>query len=125
MKKILIVDDETDIVKYLSTFLMDNNFEVIPAFNGKECFEKAVSEKPDLITLDITMPLESGVRAFRDLQEDENTRNIPVIIITGVSHDFENFISTRKQVHPPIAYFEKPINKDELLNKINEILKIR
>jgi DNA-binding response OmpR family regulator len=125
MKKILIVDDEMDIVKYLSTLFVDNNFEVITAVNGKECFEKALSENPDIITLDITMPLESGVRAFRDLQENEKTKEIPVIIITGVTHDFEKFISTRRQVHPPIAYFDKPIDKDKLLEKIKEILKIQ
>ena len=123
MKKILIVDDESDIVKYLSALLEDNNYEIISAVNGKECYEKAIAEKPDLITLDITMPLESGVRAFRDLQENEVTKNIPVIIITGVTHDFEKFISTRKQVHPPIAYFDKPIDKEKLLETIKGILK--
>jgi two-component system, cell cycle response regulator DivK len=123
MKKILIVDDESDIVKYLSALLEDNNYEIISAVNGKECYEKAISEKPDLITLDITMPLESGVRAFRDLQDNDVTKDIPVIIITGVTHDFEKFISTRKQVHPPIAYFDKPIDKEKLLETIKGILK--
>jgi len=124
MKKILVVDDEQDILKYLSALLEDNSFEVITAENGKQCFEKAVAEKPDLITLDITMPEETGVRAFRDLQENETTKNIPIIIITGVTHQFENFIKTRGQVHPPTAYFEKPIDKDKLIATIKEILKI-
>jgi len=124
MKKILVVDDEQDILKYLSALLEDNSFEVITAENGKQCFEKAVAEKPDLITLDITMPEETGVRAFRDLQENETTKNIPIIIITGVTHQFENFIKTRRQVHPPTAHFEKPIDKDKLIATIKEILKI-
>ncbi len=124
MTKILIVDDEKDVVTYLSTFLQDNGFDTIIAFDGKECFELAKKEKPDLITLDITMPNESGVRSFRNLQESEETKDIPIIIITGVSPEFKNFISTRKQVYPPIAYFEKPINREELLEKIKEILKM-
>jgi CheY-like chemotaxis protein len=122
MKKILIVDDDNDIVSYLSALLIDNGYSVVTAFNGKECFEKAKSEKPDLITLDITMPYESGVRAFRDLQEDSDTQNIPVIIITGVSNDFEKFIKARKQVEPPMAYFDKPINREKLIEKIKEII---
>lgn len=122
MKKILIVDDDNDIVSYLSALLIDNGYSVVTAFNGKECFEKAKSEKPDLITLDITMPYESGVRAFRDLQEDSDTQNIPVIIITGVSNDFEKFIKARKQVDPPMAYFDKPVDRVKLIEKIKEII---
>ncbi len=121
-KKILIVDDEPDVVTYLKAFLEDNGFETLEAENGKIGMEKAVKDKPDLITLDITMPEESGVRMFRDLQEKDATKDIPVIIITGVSMEFKKFIQTRKQVEPPTAYFEKPIKREELLKKIKEIL---
>jgi DNA-binding response OmpR family regulator len=121
-KKILVVDDDPDIVTYLETLLTDNNYDVITAPNGKEAFEKAKAIKPDLVTLDITMPEESGVRAFRDLQEDPSTANIPVIIITGVSTEFKKFIETRKNLKPPASYFAKPINKNELITKIKEII---
>ncbi len=122
LKKILVVDDEPDMLDFLSTFLKDNGFEVILATNGKECFKKAKKEKPDLITLDITMPEESGVKAFRNIQEAEETKDIPVIIVTGISKDFKKFIHTRKHVEPPKAYMEKPIDTAALLLKINEIL---
>lgn len=121
-KKILIVDDEPDVTMYLQTFLEDNGFETITAENGKIGMEKAKSELPDLITLDITMPEESGVRMFREVQEDDSTSKIPVIIITGVSGEFKKFIQTRKQIDPPTAYFEKPIDREEVLKKINDIL---
>ena len=122
MKKILIVDDEPDVVTYLSAFFEDQGFQVASAANGKEALEKARTEKPDVITLDITMPEESGVRTYRDLQEGEATKNIPVIIVTGVSSDFRGFIESRKQVKPPAGYFEKPIDRDELLAKVRQIL---
>ena len=121
-RTILIVDDEPDVTAYLGAFFEDNGFRVIIAADGKEGFEKTKAEHPDLITLDITMPGESGVRMFRDLQQDPATTDIPVIIITGISHDFKRFIETRRQVRPPEGYFEKPINREELLAKINEIL---
>ncbi len=121
-KKILIVDDEPDVLAYLGAFFQENGFEVATAANGKEGFEKAKAERPDLITLDITMPEESGVRMYRDLHEDPETTGIPIVIVTGISHDFKRFIETRRQVPPPAGYFEKPIDRAELLAKVNEIL---
>ena len=123
-KKILIIDDEEDVVTYLSAFFTDNGFEAISAINGKEGFDKAKSEKPDIITLDVSMPEESGVKALRDLQNNESTKNTPIIMVTGVSIDMKRFIETRKQVHPPEGYFEKPIDREALLKKIKELLKL-
>ncbi len=122
LKKILIIDDEEDVRTYLSTFFSDNGLNAISAVDGKEGVQKAVAEKPDLITLDVSMPEESGVKALRDLQSNEVTKNIPVIIVTGVSTDIKRFIESRKQVHPPEGFFEKPIDRDELLKKVKELL---
>jgi CheY-like chemotaxis protein len=121
-KTILVVEDEPDEVAYLTALFEDHGFNVISANNGQDGFEKAKSQRPDLITLDISMPEESGVRMFRDLQGDPATEAIPVIMITGVSHEFKRFIETRRQVHPPAGYFDKPPDRDQLLAKINEIL---
>ncbi|ROL62544.1 response regulator [Bacteroidetes/Chlorobi group bacterium ChocPot_Mid] len=121
-KKILIVDDEEDIVTYLQTLFGENGYNVITAGNGVDAVRMAKAEKPDMITLDITMPEESGVKAFRELQESSETQNIPVIIVSGVDPEFKKFISSRKQVKPPAAYFEKPIDREELLNKVKEII---
>ncbi len=124
-KSILIVDDEPDVCAYLKAFFEDNGFTVFTATNGKEGFEIARRQKPDLITLDISMPEESGVRMYRDLQAAQDTDAIPVVIITGISHDFKRFIETRKQVRPPDGYFEKPIDREALLAKVNELLSAR
>ena len=124
-KKILIVDDEPDLVAFLETLFDDNGYLTITAGDGKDGFAKAVGEKPDLITLDISMPEESGVRMFRDLQDDARTAAIPIVIITGLSSDFKRFLDQlerKKKIYPPAAYFEKPIEKEELLKKIAEIL---
>jgi DNA-binding response OmpR family regulator len=121
----LIIDDEPDVTAYLTAFFEDNGFRILSASNGKEGFEVAKSEKPDLITLDITMPEESGVRLYRDLQANEATSAIPVIMVTGVSHEFKRFIETRRQVQAPAGYFEKPIDRDALLAKVNELLSIK
>ena len=122
LKKILIIDDEEDVITYLSTLFIDNGYEVISANHGKVGVQKAISENPDLITLDISMPEESGVRTLRDLQTNEVTKNTPVIIVTGVSADIKKFIESRKQVHAPEGFFEKPIDRDKLLEKVKELI---
>jgi CheY-like chemotaxis protein len=124
-KKVLIIDDEPDIVIYLESLLKDNGFITISAADGKEGMEKVLAEKPDLISLDISMPEESGVKMYRNLQENPDTVNIPVVIVTGISSDFRRFIShleRRKRVQPPAAYFEKPIEEKVFLTKIQQIL---
>lgn len=120
--RILIVEDEADIVAYLAAFFSDNGYEAISAGDGREGFLRAKSERPDLITLDITMPNESGVRMFRDLQEDSDTARIPVIVITGISPEFKRFLETRKHLRPPAGYFEKPIDRAAVLSRIREVL---
>lgn len=122
MKKILVVDDEPDMVEWLTTFFQDNGYVTSFAYDGFSGFEKVKSEKPDLITLDISMEKESGIKMYRKLHEDKETSKIPVVMLTGVSADFKRFISTRSQVPPPQAYFEKPVDRDELLKKVQELI---
>ncbi len=122
MRKILVVEDEQDLVDYLSMVLRDSGFEVIAAEDGADGFAKAKAERPDLITLDINLPHETGVRMYRNLHDDPETSAIPVVMITGVSHEFKRFIETRKQVPPPAAYFDKPVKPDELVAKIEQLL---
>jgi len=68
------------------------------------------------------MPEKSGVKLFRELQEDPDLGGIPVIIITGISQDFERFIKSRKQVQPPAGYLAKPITEDELIGMVRRLL---
>ncbi len=121
-KKILVVDDEPDVVTYLATVLRDHGYETLEACDGEEALEKVRRDKPDLVTLDITMPEMTGVRAYRVMKEDAAFKGIPVIIVTGISHDFKQFISTRSQVPPPEGYLEKPVKPEDLLAEIKRLL---
>ncbi|MFH1862309.1 MAG: response regulator [bacterium] len=123
-KKILIIDDEPDVVVYLAALFMDHGFSVIAASTGREGFEKAKLETPDLISLDITMPEETGIRTFWDLQGDSATQSIPVIVITGTPGDFNQLHSGEDLKASLAAYFEKPINREKLIKRIKEILKV-
>jgi two-component system alkaline phosphatase synthesis response regulator PhoP len=120
--KILIVDDEPDTVIGMQALFEDAGYETIGAYDGGEGYEKAKSEKPDLITLDCAMEKVSGIKAYKLLNQDAETRDIPVILITGVSRELKRFLNSRKSITPPAGYFEKPVDRDALLNKVSEIL---
>ena len=120
-KRVLVVDDEPDVREYLTALLEDNDFEVVTAEDGAEALAAVQAKAPDIITLDITMPEKSGVRFYRDLRENEALKHIPVIMVTGISNDFEKFISSRKQVPPPEGYMSKPIDRDKILKMIEEL----
>ncbi len=121
-KNILVVDDEKDVVFYLSAILEDKGFTVMTATDGIEAVDKIKSTKPDLVFLDITMPNQSGVKVYRQIKEDDALKTIPVIIITGILHEFKQFISTRKQVPPPEGYLEKPVSPAEVLFEVQRLI---
>ncbi|MCP4679637.1 MAG: response regulator [Deltaproteobacteria bacterium] len=120
-KTVLVIDDEPDTVVYISSLLEDNGYATVSAKDGSEALDKIKEGLPDLITLDITMPEKSGVRFYRDMKENDAWKDIPIIIITGISKDFEKFISTRSQVPPPKGYLSKPIDQEELLKLADKL----
>ncbi|HIJ56082.1 MAG TPA: response regulator [Deltaproteobacteria bacterium] len=113
-KKILIIDDDPVVVKYLETLFIDNGYETATAFNANEGFEAAQREKPDLITLDLQMPEEWGPRFYRKLSKSEY-KDTPVIVISGMSgqHAIKN----------AVAYISKPFDPDKLLGVVQKALK--
>ena len=120
-KKVLVVDDEPDVATYLSTLLEDHGYSVVTASTGMEAMEKVRAQRPDLVTLDITMPEQSGVKTYRELKTDPKLASVPVIIITGVSNELERFLSTRKQVPPPDGYISKPIDTEALMELVRRL----
>ena len=127
-KKILIVDDEPDIVSYLEMLLHDGGYETVTAGNGNEGIEKLKSEKPDLVTLDITMPESSGTRFYKMVKTDPQLAATPVIIVTAVTgyggdpYGYKKFLGQMKIVPEPDGFFPKPIDREALLAKVNELL---
>ena len=120
-KTVLIIDDEPDTLTYFASLLEDNGYEIVTAIDGEEGLSKLRASIPDLVTLDISMPEKSGVKMFREMKDSDRWKDIPVIIITGISEDFRRFISTRKQVPPPDGYLSKPIDKEELLKMVSKL----
>lgn len=121
-KKILVIDDEKDTVTYLTTLLEDNGYDTICAYDGEEGLEKTRAEMPDLILLDITMPVKSGSGFYKVVRQDDALKGIPVVMVTGVAKEFERFISTRRKVPAPDGYISKPFDKAVLLETVAKIL---
>lgn len=121
-KTILVVDDEPDARDYLTTVLRDNGFTAVAASDGAEAIAMLDRAPPDLVALDITMPETSGVAVYRKLKEAAQLRRIPVIIVTGISEDFRQFISTRRQVPPPEGYITKPVDAEEFVATVRKLV---
>ncbi len=121
-KRILVVDDEADQRTWLATLFQDHGYQTLEAEDGEQGLERAKGGGVDLITLDISMDNQSGIRMFRNLQATPETERIPVIMITGVAREFKQFIERARQVRDPEGYFEKPVDREALLRKVAELL---
>lgn len=140
-KKILIVDDEPDVLTFVGTVLKDNGYICVSANDGVEGLELLYKEKPDLVLLDLLMPKKSGISMFQELKNDPTMSNVPVVVITGIYEvtgvDFRNlmykqllkdenkFVDTTGLAKHTIAdgHIEKPIDPDELINVVEKALK--
>jgi CheY-like chemotaxis protein len=123
-EKILVIDDEPDIVTYLTTLLEDHGYAVGSAFSADEGMQRIHEERPALITLDIIMPGKSGTKMYHDLRSDGHLKEIPVVMITGVNeaqNDFRKYIYERSLPHPE-GFLEKPVNQEHLLITVDKIL---
>ena len=116
MAKILIVDDEKDIVEFFGRVFSKEGFEVLSAANGKECLRLAESALPDLILLDINMPEMDGGDVNRYLSGNEKTKAIPVIFLSGLITENEEG-NIKGQI-----YISKSSSKEEIIKKIKSVL---
>ncbi len=124
--KILVIDDESDVVRYLSMVLGDHGCEILAAQSAEEAEEWLKRSKPDLICLDIMMPKESGMNFYAKLKSNSETKSIPVFIVSAVEREREfdigHYISDNKTA-PPEKYFEKPIEVKRFLEAVDQIQK--
>jgi two-component system, OmpR family, alkaline phosphatase synthesis response regulator PhoP len=125
-KNILIVDDEPDAIEFVKAVLSDiGEFNVISAKDGKEGITMALADKPDLIILDVIMPGMDGFLVFHELRNSNETKDIPVIMLTGVADkigirflkdDLKNYTGGE-----PIEYIEKPLDPELLKKTVRQV----
>ena len=118
-KRILIVDDEEDILNVLKFRLEANNYEVLMASDGQEGLNKARAEKPDLMILDLMLPKLDGYKVCRMLKFDEAYKTIPIIIFTARAQKKDEELGMEMGAN---AYLSKPFEPEILLGKITELL---
>ena len=123
--KILIVDDDADFVESTKTILESKPYDVVVAYQGEEGLKKAKEENPDLILLDVIMPVKDGFTAAEQLKKDPELRKIPILMLTA-------FSSKRQESSIPVSrgyalqvedYIEKPVTPENLLAAVEKSLK--
>src|SRR5688572_21793529 len=121
-KKILVVDDERNMVRLLQVNLEREGYEVVTAFDGMEGLQKARTENPDLVLLDITMPRMDGFEVLNVLRTNTDTSDMPVVILTARSKDADVFQGYETGAD---AYLTKPLHPNELTAVIRRMLSKR
>ncbi len=127
-KRVLVVDDDPDIITFVVTVLEENNFTPIIAKDGEEASRKIKEEKPDLVILDILMPKQSGIKLYRELKTDDSLKDVPVVVLSGIAK--RTFLRSQEaltefgenNVPEPNAYIEKPVDPDELAEQVKKFL---
>jgi DNA-binding response OmpR family regulator len=118
-KKILLIDDSNTVLMMEKMILAASGYEVVVAHDGQEGVSKAATERPDLILLDVVMPKMDGIEACRRLRAQEQTRSIPIIMVTTRSEANNVESCYRNGCND---YVNKPINNTELLAKVRSLL---
>ncbi|MAY42895.1 MULTISPECIES: response regulator [unclassified Neptuniibacter] len=118
MKKVLVVEDDPVQQKHICTVLASCGVEVVVASDGKQGLEKAKSEQPDLIFMDIVMPEMDGFSACRQITSNDDTKDIPVVIVSSKKEEADKVWA---QLQGATAMIAKPFTEDDLLVQINAL----
>ncbi len=118
-KRVLVVDDEVHIVHVVAIKLRNNGYEVISADNGEEAYELACREKPDIIVTDYQMPVMTGLELVEKLRQYEETKDIPVIMLTARSFAIPKAQQEELRISDCLS---KPFSPKELLGNIEDVL---
>jgi DNA-binding response OmpR family regulator len=126
--KILVVDDDIDLQQQLKTILVKKGYKVVSAYDGDEGLQKVREEKPDLIVMDVMMPVKDGFTACRELKTDNKYASfsrIPVLMLTVYPDDREKmrFSMQDGKMMEADEYMQKPFDPTELLSRVEELLK--
>lgn len=145
-KKVAIIDDDKNAVKFMSTVLSENGYESIVAYDGQEGLKKIEENDVDLIVLDVMMPKKTGFVVFKQLRRSDKTRNIPVLMLTAVAaslmeldsqkedtleRPFDSLReSLRKAIRQmrsegeikPEMFVDKPVDPDTFIQKVRDLI---
>ncbi len=113
--KILVVDDEPDVVEFLKNLLEDNGYDVGTANDGVEAMQAVTNDRPDLILLDLQMPEETGTGFYRKLRNHNDLRDIPVIVVSGLA-------GRNVAVSKSVVVIDKPPGEEALLEEVRREL---
>ena len=124
-KRILVVDDEPEMVKMLKMSLETASYEVIAAYNGQEGIDKTKKERPDAIILDLMMPEKDGFAACKEIKNDPECAHIPIMVLTAIS---DHLTHTRYAKSMGLEleaedYVDKPVDPNLLLERLAKLLK--
>jgi DNA-binding response OmpR family regulator len=122
--KILVIDDDPDLVEALKMILQTGPYSVVFAFDGEEGLKKVKEEDPDLIILDLLLPKENGDALCRELKKDPRYANIPILVLTAVAEKMSSkLFSTHKMGSLPADdYVDKPVQPQDLLCRVRRLL---
>jgi two-component system alkaline phosphatase synthesis response regulator PhoP len=117
--KVLVVDDEIHIIHVVAIKLRNNGFEVFTAENGQDAYELACQEKPDIVVTDFQMPVMTGVQFVKKLRKNEETRDIPVVMLTARGFAIDE---DKKEDLRITQFLSKPFSPKELLKSIEDVM---
>jgi CheY-like chemotaxis protein len=125
-ERILIIDDDPDIVEAMRVVLESKNYQIVIARNGEEGLKKVKSEKPNLIILDVMMETaDKGFEVAREIRKNKLYKDIPIIVLTAIQEkmglDFKHESGDETWL-PVNEYVEKPIKAEELISKVQSLL---
>ena len=145
-RKVLVIDDDFNAVKFLSVVLSEHGYEPLAAYDGKEGYEKVKETRPDLIILDVMMPKKSGFVLFKQLKTEDEFKDIPILMLTGVAGVLEDlekeeedsftqqYDSLREALKKtikkmrdeglvkPEMFVDKPVDPDAFIERIRRLI---
>jgi DNA-binding response OmpR family regulator len=145
-KRVMIIDDDENAVKFLSVVLSEGGYDTLAAYDGKSALAMLENERPDLIILDVMMPKKTGFSVFKSLKKSDELKGIPVLMLTGVAASLEDMDaeagdtfarpydslreSLRKTIQEmresgdvrPEMFVDKPVDPDAFLAKVRELI---
>jgi CheY-like chemotaxis protein len=127
LKKVLVVDDEDDIILFLQTALDDAGYRALTASSAASAFDLIRREKPDLVCLDILMPGESGMSLFQRIRSDADLKDIPILITTGMSLTSQLngldycTLPDGTELRRPEGVAEKPVTAEQFVSNVEAI----